>query len=118
MDGSAVGRGCVAWMLSVVSHGRALPLCWVVVKGKNGHFPQQTHCELLAQVAELVPKSATVTLLGDGEFDGTDFLAALRTLGWQYVCRTTPTLLMTVEGRTFSIAAMAPNRGDRGRSPR
>ena len=27
MDGSVVGRGCLALMLSVVYHGRALPLC-------------------------------------------------------------------------------------------
>ncbi len=66
----------------MVYHGRALPLCWVVVKGKKGHFPQQTHCDLLAQVAELVPNGAEVTLLGDGEFDGTEFQATLRKLKW------------------------------------
>jgi hypothetical protein len=33
-----LGRGCLALMLSVVYHGRALPLCWVVVKGKKGTF--------------------------------------------------------------------------------
>jgi hypothetical protein len=113
MDGSVVGRGCVALMLSVVYHGRALPLAWVVVKGKKGHFPQQTHCDLLAQVAELVPKGAEVTLLGDGEFDGTEFQAALRKLKWHYVCRTTPSLLMIVEGRTFTIGTMAPERGEK-----
>ncbi len=48
IDGSVVGRGCVALMLSVVYDGRALPLAWVVVTGKKGHFPQQTHCALIA----------------------------------------------------------------------
>gem|GEM_PF-5245646 len=43
MDGSVVGRGCLALMLSVVYHGRALPLCWVVVRGAKGHFPETTH---------------------------------------------------------------------------
>ncbi len=39
MDGSVVGRGCIALMLSVVYHGRALPLTWIVVKGfTTGHF--------------------------------------------------------------------------------
>ncbi len=113
MDGSVVGRGCVTLMLSVVYHGRALPLAWVVVKGKKGHFPQQTHCDLLAQVAELVPKGAEVTLLGDGEFDGTEFQAALRKLKWHYACRTTPSLLMTVEGRMFTIGTMVPERGEK-----
>ena len=113
MDGSVVGRGCVALMLSVVYHGRALPLAWVVVKGKKGHFPQQTHCDLLAQVQDLIPAGAEVTVLGDGEFDGTAFQAALRRLKWTYVCRTAPNLLMTVEGRQFTIGAMAPERGEK-----
>src|SRR5918997_2366951 len=73
LDGSVVGRGCVALMVSVVYHGRALPLCWVVVKGKKGHFPQQTHCDLLAQIQDLIPAGADVKVLGDGEFYGTGF---------------------------------------------
>jgi len=112
MDGSVVGRGCLALMLSVVYHGRALPLVWVVVKGKKGHFPQATHCALLAQLAPLIPPGAEVTLLGDGEFDGTELQAALRKRHWGYVCRTAPTLLMTVYGKTRPIRNMAPTRGE------
>ena len=78
MDGSVVGRGCVALMLSVVYHGRALPLAWVVVKGQKGHFPQASHCALLAQIQPLIPSPAEVTFLGDGEFDGTELQALLR----------------------------------------
>jgi hypothetical protein len=112
IDGSVVGRGCIALMLSVVYHGRALPLAWIVVKGKKGHFPQQTHCDLLAQVQELIPAGAEVTVLGDGEFDGIEFQAMLRRLKWTYVCRTAPNLIMTVEGQQFTIGTMAPTRGD------
>ena len=112
MDGSVVGRGCVALMLSVVYQGRALPLAWVVVKGKKGHFPQQTHCALLEQLAPLIPAGAEVTLLGEGEFDGTELQAALRKRHWSYVCRTAPTLLMTVYGTTRPIGTMAPTRGE------
>ncbi len=80
MDSSVVGRGCRALMLSVVYHGRALPLAWVVVQGKKGHFPQATQCALLEQIQPLIPPSAHVTLLGDGEFDGTDVQAMVRRL--------------------------------------
>jgi hypothetical protein len=45
LDGSVVGRGCVALMLSVVYHGRALPLTWVVVHGAKGHFLQAVKTE-------------------------------------------------------------------------
>jgi hypothetical protein len=112
LDGSVVGRGCLALMLSVVYQGRALPLAWVVVKGKKGHFPQATHCALLDHVAPLIPAGAEVTLLGDGEFDGTELQAAVRKRHWSYVCRTAPTLLMTVYGKTRPIGNMAPTRGE------
>src|SRR4028119_584337 len=72
IDGSVVGRDCVTLMLSVVYHGRALPLVWLVVQGQKGHVPQALHCALVAQVQRIVPANATVILLGDGEFDGTD----------------------------------------------
>ncbi len=54
-----VGRNCVALMLSVVYHGRALPLAWVVVRGQKGHFPQQTHCALLEQRHPLIRRRPT-----------------------------------------------------------
>ena len=112
MDGSVVGRGCVALMLSVVYQGRALPLAWVVVRGEKGHFPQASHCALLEQIQPLIPPSAEVTLLGEGEFDGTQLQAVLRKLHWQYVCRTAPNLLMTVYGQTLHIGDLAPTRGE------
>jgi hypothetical protein len=112
IDGSVVGRGCVALMLSVIYQGRALPLAWVVVQGTKGHFPQETHCALIAQIQHLIPPGTAVTVLGDGEFDGTDFQALLRQLHWQYVCRTAPNLIMTVYGREWSIGALAPKRGE------
>jgi hypothetical protein len=112
LDGSVVGRGCVALMLSVVYHGRALPLAWVVVKGEKGHFPQATHCALIAQIQQIMPPAAEVTVLGDGEFDGTELQAALRQLHWQYVCRTAPNLVMTVYGRQLHIGDLAPLRGE------
>lgn len=112
MDGSEVGRGCVALMVSVVYHGRALPLAWVVVHGAKGHFPQATHCALIAQISPLIPPTAEVTVLGDGEFDGTALQATLRRLNWHYVCRTAPNLLMTVYGTQRHIGALAPQRGE------
>jgi len=76
MDGSAIGRGCVTLMLSVVYRGRALPVAWLVVKGKKGHFPQSSHCTLLAQIQPHVPPDASVIFLGDGEFDGTEITSS------------------------------------------
>jgi hypothetical protein len=82
MDGSAVGRGCVTLMMSVVYRGRALPVAWLVVKGKKGHFPETSHVELVNRVREIVPVGADVVLLGDGEFDGTGVQATLADAKW------------------------------------
>jgi hypothetical protein len=112
LDGSAVGRGCVALMVSVVYHGRALPLAWVVVQGQQGHFSQATHCALIAQLQHLIPPTAEVTVLGDGEFDGTELQAMLRRLNWQYVCRTASSITITVYGRQLHIGALAPTQGE------
>ena len=81
MDGSVVGRGGLALMLSVVYHGRALPLAWVVVAAKKGHVAQEVHCALLRQVQAITPPSAAVVFVGDGECDGTDLQATLRHMG-------------------------------------
>ncbi len=112
LDRSVVGRGCVALMLSVVYHGRALPLAWVVVQGAKGHFPQAPPCALLAQIQPLSPPTAKVTVLGDGEFDGMEVQAALQHVNWHYVCRTAPNIIMTVYGQERHIGDLAPTRGE------
>jgi len=112
MDGSVVGRGCIALMVSVVYHGRALPLCWLVVRGAKGHFPETLHQELLAQVHSIMPPEATVIFLGDGEFDGIDLQADLRRTDWQYVCRTASNILVTACGVQFHAADLGPPRGE------
>ena len=55
IDGSTTGRGCVTLMVSVVYQSRALPLMWVTRKGKKGHFPEDTHVELIKTVRSLIP---------------------------------------------------------------
>lgn len=112
MDGSVAGRGCLALMLSVVYHGRALPLCWVVVSAPKGHFPQQTHRALLAQLQIIMPKDAQVTFLGDGEFDGIDLQADLRSTDWCYVCRTASNILISACGVRFHVSDLGPPRGE------
>ncbi len=50
---------------------------------------------MLAQVVPLIPLVATVYILGDGGFDGVEWLAEIEAQDWHYVCRTSPSLLMT-----------------------
>jgi hypothetical protein len=103
IDGSGVGRGCVALMLHVVYKGRALPLAWIVRQGKKGHFPEDLHMALVEQVQELIPEGEAVVLLGDGEFDGIDLQQPLEEAGWSYVCRTGMHMTATWQHETFRL---------------
>ena len=112
LDGTSAGRGCMLLMASVVYRSRAIPLLWTVVKGKKGHLPQQLHCALVRRLQDLIPPDATVTLLGDGEFDGTELQSTIRATRWQYVCRTATNILISAAGRVFTVGDLPLSRGE------
>jgi hypothetical protein len=114
MDGSAVARGCVTLMVSVVYAGRALPIAWLVIAGKKGHFPAATHVALLREVKARLPESATVILLGDGEFDSPELQAEATGYGWDYVCRTAKNIQISADGEAWSsLEDLGVTRGSR-----
>jgi hypothetical protein len=90
-------------MMHVVYKGRALPLAWLVRHGKKGHFPEAWHIALVEQVQALLPVSAQMVLLGDGELDGTDLQHTLQEAGWSYVYCTGCHLTASWEGETFRL---------------
>ena len=47
IDGSQVGRGCMALVIAVVYKGWGLPIGWLVVRAKKGHLPQSLYIQLL-----------------------------------------------------------------------
>lgn len=102
MDGSEVGRGCLSLMVSVQYRGRALPIGWLVISGKKGHFAQEKHIQLLSAVQTFVPTDADVIFLGDGEFDGVQLQEQLEALGWKYACRTAGNTIL-YDGEEFSF---------------
>jgi hypothetical protein len=114
MDGSVVGRGCVALMIHVIYKGRALPLAWRVRQGSKGHFPEDLHIALVELIRSCLPEGSQVVLLGDGEFDGTTLQETLNEAGWFYVCRTAQSTVATWEGESFRLdtlgACLQPGR--------
>ena len=113
IDGSVVGRHCMALVISVLHQGRALPLCWKVVRGKKGHLTEDLHCQLVQQAqALLAGTSREIVFLGDGEFDGTQLLGTLQAGGWQYVCRTAKNTCLYEDGVEFSFAGLHLAPGD------
>ena len=103
IDGSVVGRGCVALMIHVLYKGRALPLAWRVRQGPKGHFPEELHIALVALIRACLPEGTQVVLLGDGEFDGTTLQETRNEAGWCYVCRTAQSTVATWDGETFRL---------------
>jgi len=113
MDGSAVARGCVTLMVSLLYAHRALPIAWLVVQGVKGHFPAETHVALLREVRDLVPDTARVTFLGDGEFDSPELQAEADGAGWAYVCRTAKNIQIQEDGAWSSLEDLKPVCGAR-----
>lgn len=103
MDVSAVGRGCLILMLSVVYKGRALPLIWSTLTGNKGHLAEEVHLALLQRAHAIVPANTTVIFLGDGEFDGSGLIQTITSYGWQYVCRTASNRRLQEAGEVFSF---------------
>ena len=103
IDGSTVGRGCVALVVSLVYQGRALPIAWLVVTGRKGHFAEEMHVALVQRVQALIPPEATVIFLGDGEFDGPGLQAYLSSVGWSYVCRTAQNIQIHSDGEWLTL---------------
>ena len=112
IDGSTAGRGCMVLMLSVIYKKRAIPVIWHVVKAKKGHLPEQTHRDLLGQLAQIVPSTCTITIVGDGEYDGCDWQADILGYGWDYVLRSgCGKFIETEAGEQVKFGSMAPSLG-------
>src|SRR6266542_801203 len=103
MDGSQAGRGCMVLMIGVVYQKRALPIAWLVYKGKKGHASAERHIQALEKVMPLPPKDSQVILLGDAEYDTTEMLAWIeKNTSWQYVLRISPQIYVQ-KSRGFHI---------------
>lgn len=104
IDGSVIGRNCQTLMVSVLWKGKALPLIWKTVEAPKGHFPQSDHLLLLRRLADLIATLPAVrcVMLGDGEYDGSEWIKELQRLQFDYVLRTAKdTLLTDHDGETF-----------------
>ena len=117
IDGSQMGKGHAALMICLVWRKRGIPLCWFVKKGSKGHFTEADHVGLVRQAQRLlqplVPEGMTVTLLGDGEFDGVGLQECCLAKGWDYVLRTACDTILHECGERFRPKAVAPAPGER-----
>ncbi len=112
MDGSQVGRGCMVLMVGVLYKKRALPIAWIVYRGKKGHTTAQRHIQALEKVLPLLPPDAEVILLGDAEYDTTEMLAWLQNhTSWHYVLRTSPQIHVVEDEHSQAIGSYKLKKG-------
>lgn len=102
IDGTVVGRDCMALVITVVYKQRALPIAWLVEKKKKGHFSEEQHVKLIQSVKRMIPDEADVVLLGDGEFDGVDLQSVVKHWSWDYVLRTSETNILCWDEHWFA----------------
>ena len=89
MDVSALGKGFVVLMISVVYKSRSIPIVWKVLEGEKGHLAQLEHGSLMMSLYDVVQHvDNEIVILGDGEFDGTTIQRMWKMWGWKYVVRT------------------------------
>jgi hypothetical protein len=112
IDGSNVGRGCMAIVVGVIYKQRAIPLAWLVYKGKKGHTTADRHIAVLQKVLPLIPSNAQVVLLGDGEYDNTELLAWVSDhTDWEFVVRTAKNILITHNGIQYPLRDLCAEQG-------
>ena len=112
VDSTQLGGKCLCLMVSVYYKSRALPLAWLVYKGKKGHSSQQIQLSLFKAVKALLPATSQVILVGDGEFDGSQVITWFETeTNWHFVCRTDKTNLIWSENQWISLEQLPLEAG-------
>ena len=92
IDGSDIGKGCSALMISLIWRNRAIPLVWITRDAPKGHFSTEAHLGVVEQLVMLLDsileQDCELILLGDGEFDSDQLQDKCKSNGWKYVLKT------------------------------
>jgi hypothetical protein len=87
VDGTRVSFHHQLLMVSLAYRRRAIPIAWTWVKGKRGHSSAIKQLALLRHIYNLIPKNASVSIVGDSEFGAVALLRQLDDWEWQYALR-------------------------------
>jgi hypothetical protein len=87
VDGTKIGFGHQLLIVCLAYRKRSIPIAWTWVNHVRGHSIAGKHLALLAYVRTLLPKGATVFLVGDTEFGPVEILRQLDIWRWFYVLR-------------------------------
>jgi hypothetical protein len=111
IDTTKVGGKCICLMVSVIYKSRALPVCWVVFKGRKGHSSAEIQLALMKTLHSLIPDGRDVILLGDGEFDGSELIAWFKKqTNWRFVFRAANTTKVKHHKQWLSLSELNLNK--------
>lgn len=101
LDTSEMGLNCHLLMVAVGYQRRALPVVWQAGEGSRGHTDGDLQVGLLSYTAQLLPDTADVMILGDGEFGHVQLLDWLKTFHpeWAYGLRVASDTYVLFEGQ-------------------
>jgi hypothetical protein len=112
LDGSQAGRGCMVLMVGVIFKKRALPIAWLVYRGKKGHTTAQRHIQALEKVIPLLPAGCEVVLLGDAEYDTTEMIVWVQeNTAWHYALRTAPQIHVCKDQVSQPVGSLPLSKG-------
>jgi len=115
IDGSQAGKDNAVLMISLVWRKRGIPLCWYVKSGSKGHFTTENHVDILQKAFKillpLVPKGVSISLLGDGEFDGIELQKCCKKNGCNYALRTARSTIFYKNQEQFQSKEISPTKG-------
>ena len=94
VDGTVVGRGCVALYVGVVYRRKVLPIAWTVVAQAKGHLPESVHVDLMTKVQALLPKGPRLSCSGTASLMASIFRRSSATGNGPMFCRTAKSAIL------------------------
>lgn len=114
LDTTGMGVNCHLLMVAVGYQRRALPLVWQAGEGSRGHTEGELQVGLLNYTSQLLPTTADVILLGDGEFGHVQLLNWLDQLQptWDYCLRVARDTWVLVAGQGRRLDSFSVQPGE------
>jgi hypothetical protein len=111
IDRTEVNEHLNVLMVSVYYRKRAIPLAWSVLSHQGSSTFKERN-RILAHLADLLPASCQVLILGDREFGTVDMMRSIRTYNWDFCLRLKGTHLICLKpGVWVKLKMLAAQRG-------
>lgn len=107
LDTTSVAGQLVILRTALIYRGRAVPLAWQVFKRKSVMLAFDQYAPLVQWTAHLLPRRATVILLGDRGFRDLELMRLARQLRWHFRLRLAENEYVWAKGRRQRLDSLA-----------